>query len=296
MRRVARARGRGPSSRARVPCRDRRRRRLRASRIARHRRSRRRRRARQRHACASSTRPRARTLGTVAGLGDLSHASVVYSRDGRHALRVRARRRLDARSTCCAARIERRVAAGRQLASAARSRRTARSSPRRTTNPAASSCSTRRHARTGRRHSGRIQRAWRTLEDRRPRRCARPALRLQPLRRRRNLDRRPAPIRARPAITSFRGRRQATLRRASSRPTAAITSRGCSARTAWRSSTCGIPSAACGGSSTATATASEKLPVYKMPHLRGWAIAGRRRVPAGDRPPRSARRRHARLA
>ena len=38
----------------------------------------------------------------------------------------------------------------------------------------------------------------------------------------------------------------------------------------------------------------EKLPVYKMPHLRGWAVAGRLRLPARDRPPRGAGGRHAR--
>ena len=40
----------------------------------------------------------------------------------------------------------------------------------------------------------------------------------------------------------------------------------------------------------------EKLPVYKMPHLRGWAVAGRLRLPAGDRPPRGAGGRHRDLA
>ena len=40
----------------------------------------------------------------------------------------------------------------------------------------------------------------------------------------------------------------------------------------------------------------EPLPVYKMPHLRGWAVAGPLRLPAGDRPPRGAGRRQRDLA
>ena len=126
---------------------------------------------------------------------------------------------------------------------------------RRTTRRAASRCSTRRHARAGRRHPGDIGAAASArkvvgLVD-----AARPALRVQPVRCRRDLDRRPCRSARSRASSSFADIGKPALRRRWSRPTAATTSPACSARTAWRCSICGIPSAARSASSTATAAA-----------------------------------------
>ena len=100
--------------------------------------------------------------------------------------------------------------------------------------------------------------------------------------------RRPAPAGADDATAASAG----SPTTAWSRRTAGTTSRGCSARTASRCSICGTPSRACGGSSPATAAAKRSCPVYKMPHLDGWAVAGRYALPARGRASRGAGGRH----
>ena len=60
-----------------------------------------------------------------------------------------------------------------------------------------------------------------------------------------------------------------------SRRTGATTSPACSAKMGWRCSTCGIPNAACGASSTATAAARRSCRCTRCRTCEGWALAGR---------------------
>jgi protein NirF len=76
--------------------------------------------------------------------------------------------------------------------------------------------------------------------------------------------RRPSPPATRPASSPTT---------ASSPPTGATSWPACSARTASRCSTCGSPSAA-PQDPRRLRPRREKLPVFKMPHLRGWSLAG----------------------
>ena len=121
-------------------------------------------------------------------------------------------------------------------------------------------------------------------------------LRLQPVRRGRNLGRRP--------VRSARGRRSRNSpTSAGSRTTASITSTtaattspACSARTVSRCSICGTRSAGVRRILDGYGKGEEPLPVYKMPHLRRLGDRRRHCVPAGGRAARGARRRYPRLA
>ena len=95
-----------------------------------------------------------------------------------------------------------------------------------------------------------------------------PALRLQPLRGGRDLDRRPRPIRRTPG-SALRRTSASSPTTATSPPTAATTSPACSARTGSRCSTCGSPRPGARRILDGYGRGEEPLPVYKMPHLRG---------------------------
>ena len=57
---------------------------------------------------------------------------------------------------------------------------------------------------------------------------------------------------------------------------AATTSPACSVKTAWPWWTCGKNKPSVRRILAGYGRGQEPLPVYKMPHLRGWAVAGRR--------------------
>ena len=149
-------------------------------------------------------------------------------------------------------------------------------------------------ARAAGRHPGDAGTRRQAVEGGRPRRRARRPLRRQPVRRRRDLGRSTRRIRAR--------RRSQKFTNIGKQPYDALVTPdgrwyiaglfgedGLALLDLWHPER-GVDA----HPRRATAAGEEKLPVYKMPHLRGWAIAGRLRVPAGGRPPRGAGRRHAR--
>ena len=209
-------------------------------------------------------------LARVEGLGDLSHASLVFSQDARHVF-VFGRDGGLTKVDIAAAKVVGPRRAGRQLH---RRRDLARRADRRGGELRAGrrEALRRRNPDAARRDPRDLRRRGQARQGRRPRRCSRQPLRVQPVRGRRDLGR----GRDRPAAAEgdeARERRPRALRRADHPRRPLTTSPGCSARTGSRSSTWATSTPARSASSTNYGRGGEKLPVYKMPHLRGWAVA-----------------------